>query len=88
MNLLEILPTVIDGAAIAPALLLPWLVVAADERPGPPAMVRAAFVLGAASILLVRFARVPFASMLNVTEPPWLALILRSASASPRRRNW
>ncbi len=78
MNLLEILPTVIGAAAIAPALLLLWLVIAADERPGPAALVWAAFVLGAASVLLVGFARVPFASLLNVTEPPWLALILRS----------
>ena len=52
--------------------------IAADERPGPAALVWAAFVLGAASVLLVGFARVPFASMLNVTKPPWLALILRS----------
>ena len=37
MNLLESLPTVIGTAAIAPALLILWLVVAADERPGPPA---------------------------------------------------
>lgn len=78
MNLLETLPTVIGAAAIAPALLLLWLVIAADERPGPPAMVWAAFVLGAASISLLGFARVPFASMLSVGEPPWLALILRS----------
>ncbi|MEO6382352.1 MAG: PrsW family glutamic-type intramembrane protease [Nitrobacter sp.] len=78
MNLLETLPTVIGAAAIAPALLLLWLVIAADERPGPPAMVWAAFVLGAASVLLVGFARLPFVSMLNLTEPPWLALILRS----------
>jgi RsiW-degrading membrane proteinase PrsW (M82 family) len=78
MNLLETLPTVIGAAAIAPALLLLWLVIAADERPGPPAMVWAAFVLGAASISLLGFTRAPFAPMLSVTEPPWLALILHS----------
>ena len=53
MNLLETLPTVIGAAAIAPALLLLWLVIAADERPGPPGMVWAAFLLGAACILLL-----------------------------------
>jgi len=78
MNLLETLPTVIGAAAIAPALLLLWLVIAADERPGPPAMVWAAFLLGAASISLLGLARLPFASMLHVSEPPWLALIVRS----------
>ena len=50
MFLLESLPTVIGAAAIAPALLLLWLVIAADERPGPPVKVWAAFLLGAASI--------------------------------------
>jgi cell shape-determining protein MreD len=49
MNLLESLPTVIGTAAVAPALLLLWLVIAADERPGPPAKVWTAFLLGAAS---------------------------------------
>lgn len=78
MNLLETLPTVIGAAAIAPALLLLWLVIAADERPGPPAMVWAAFVLGAASVSLLGLARLPFASIANVAEPPWLALLLRS----------
>jgi RsiW-degrading membrane proteinase PrsW (M82 family) len=78
MNLLEALPTVMGAAAIAPALLLLWLVIAADERPGPPAMVWAAFVLGAASVSLLGFARTPFAPLVNVAEPPWLALILHS----------
>jgi RsiW-degrading membrane proteinase PrsW (M82 family) len=41
-------------------------------------MVWAAFVLGAVSISLLGFARVPFAPMLKVPEPPWLALMLKS----------
>jgi cell shape-determining protein MreD len=53
MLLLESLPTVIGTAAVAPALLILWLVVAADERPGPPAKVWTAFFLGAASISLL-----------------------------------
>ena len=81
MNLLETLPTVMGAAAIAPALLLLWLVIAADERPGPPAMVWAAFVLGAASVSLLGLTRAPFAPLVNVTEPPWLALILHSLFA-------
>ena len=62
MLLLESLPTVIGAAAIAPALLVLWLVIAADERPGPPAQVWIAFLLGAASISLLGFARAPFAT--------------------------
>jgi RsiW-degrading membrane proteinase PrsW (M82 family) len=78
MDILATLPTVIGAAAIAPALLLLWLVIAADERPGPPGMVWAAFLLGAASISLLGLARTPFVVVLNVAEPPWLALLLRS----------
>jgi RsiW-degrading membrane proteinase PrsW (M82 family) len=78
MYLLESLPTVIGAAAIAPALLLLWLVIAADERPGPPVKVWAAFLLGAASISLLGAARTPFMSLLAVTDSPGLALALRS----------
>ena len=46
MNLLEALPTLIGTAAIAPALLILWLVIAAEERPGPPAQVWTAFLPG------------------------------------------
>ena len=63
MLLLESLPTVIGAAAIAPALLVLWLVIAADERPGPPVQVWLAFVLGAAGLphVLMRFYTVPTA---------------------------
>src|SRR5439155_621887 len=57
MLLLQALPTSIGVAAIAPALLVLWLVIAADERPGPPARVWLAFLLGAASISLLGTAR-------------------------------
>ncbi|WP_375413689.1 PrsW family glutamic-type intramembrane protease [uncultured Bradyrhizobium sp.] len=78
MHLLESLPTVIGTAAIAPALLLLWLVIAAEERPGPPLQVWTAFLLGAASISLLGAARAPFMSVLAVTDNPRLALALRS----------
>ena len=73
MNLLESLPTVIGTAAIAPALLILWLVVAAGERPGPPAKVWTAFVLGAASISLLGAVRAPFNRLLAAPENPWAA---------------
>jgi RsiW-degrading membrane proteinase PrsW (M82 family) len=78
MNLLESLPTVIGTAAVAPALLILWLVVAADERPGPPLKVWTAFVLGAASISLLGVLRAPFAALLAAPENPWVAQVLHS----------
>src|SRR5947199_653510 len=85
MNLLESLPTVIGTAAVAPALLILWLVIAAGERPGPPAKVWTAFFLGAASISLLGVARAPFASILAAPENPWVAQALHSvlAAAAP-----
>jgi protease PrsW len=78
MNLLESLPTVIGTAAVAPALLILWLVIAADERPGPPGKVWAAFFLGAASISLLGLARAPFAKILAAPENPWVTQVLHS----------
>src|SRR6202163_356522 len=78
MNLLASLPTVIGTAAVAPALLILWLVIAAGERPGPPAKGWAAVLLGAASISLLGIARAPFASILAAPEKPWIAQALRS----------
>src|SRR5215212_7869636 len=78
MNLLESLPTVIGTAAVAPALLILWLVIAAGERPGPPAKVWSAFFLGAASISFLGVMRAPFALILPAVENPWAAQALRS----------
>jgi protease PrsW len=78
MSLLESLPTVIGTAAVAPALLILWLVVAAGERPGPPLKIWTAFALGAASILLLGVIRAPF-TLLGITiENPWAAQALHS----------
>lgn len=78
MLILETLPTVIGTAAVAPALLILWLVVAADERPGPPVKVWTAFFLGAASISLLGLLRTPFTSVLIAPENPWAAQGLHS----------
>ena len=78
MSVLETLTPVIGTAAVAPALLVLWLVVATDERPVPPKLVWTAFLLGAASILLLGLARAPFARLLTVSDNPWLSLGLRS----------
>src|SRR3954464_91864 len=78
MLLLQALPPSIGVAAIAPALLVLWLVIAADERPGSPGRVWLAFILGAASISLLGIARAPFAAILAVPGNPWLTQGLRS----------
>jgi protease PrsW len=78
MLILESLPTVVGTAAVAPALLILWLVVAADERPGPPARVWTAFVFGAASISLLGILRAPFLAILSAPENPWVAQALHS----------
>jgi protease PrsW len=78
MLVLESLPTVIGTAAVAPALLILWLVVAADERPGPTVKIWTAFLLGAASISLLGVARAPFMSILNAPENPWMSQALHS----------
>src|SRR5690242_16149058 len=75
MNLLESLPSVLGTAAVAPALLMLWLVVAAGERPGPPLKIWTAFALGAASILLLGIIRAPFANLFPAPADPWLAQI-------------
>lgn len=78
MLLLKSLPTVVGTAAIAPALLILWLVVAAGERPGPPTKVWTAFFLGAASISLLGLIRTPFMALLTAPENQWLAQGLHS----------
>ena len=79
MLLLESLPTVIGTAAVAPALLFLWLVIATDERPGPPLLVWSAFFFGAASISLLGLARAPFAKIvLAGADHPWLGMMLHS----------
>lgn len=78
MNLLESLPTVIGAAAVAPALLVLWLVIAADERPGPPGLVWTAFLLGAASISLLGYARAPFAAVTGITDNRVLSMLLHA----------
>jgi RsiW-degrading membrane proteinase PrsW (M82 family) len=81
MLVLESLPTVIGSAAVAPALLILWLVVAAGERPEPPVKVWTAFLLGAASILLLGAARAPIVAVLAAPENPWVAQAMHSLFA-------
>jgi RsiW-degrading membrane proteinase PrsW (M82 family) len=81
MYLLEAIPTVIGTAAVAPALLLLWLVVAAGDHPGQVGRVWMAFLLGAASIFLLGPLRAPFAALALSANIPWLAAALHSVFA-------
>jgi RsiW-degrading membrane proteinase PrsW (M82 family) len=78
MNLLASLPTSVGAAAVAPALLILWIVIAAGERPGSPAKVWGAFLLGAASISLLGILRAPFRSVIIAPDNPWLAQSVHS----------
>ena len=78
MNLLEALPTVIGTAAIAPALLILWLVVAAGDHPGPPLRIWTAFTLGAASVLFLGIIRAPFRPISVIIDNPWVAQVVHS----------
>lgn len=74
MLLLDLAPAAIVAAAIAPALLLLWLVVAADSRPEPPRVVWTAFILGALSIFVLRYVTGWLVPHFPVTHHPWLAV--------------
>jgi RsiW-degrading membrane proteinase PrsW (M82 family) len=74
MNLIDFGPTAIVAAAIAPGLLLLWLVVAADSRPEPPSLVWTAFILGALSIFALHYILAFVQPHLVLSHDPWLAL--------------
>jgi len=102
--LLESLPTVIGTAAVAPALLFLWLVIATDARPGPALRVWSAFFLGAASISVLGLVRAPFAkivvgpghplldqalhSLLSVAAPEEIVKVLVIVAISYKRRTY
>ncbi len=78
MSILESLPTVIGTAAVAPALLMLWIVIAAGEGPGSPTKVWTSFLLGGASISLLGLLRAPFARIVAAPENPWVAQAIHS----------
>jgi len=78
MSILESLPTVIGTAAVAPALLMLWIVIAAGDQPGSPTKVWTAFLLGGASISLLGLIRAPFARLIEMPDNPWLTQAMHS----------
>jgi RsiW-degrading membrane proteinase PrsW (M82 family) len=75
MFLPELVPGAIVASAIAPALLLLWLVVAADSRPEPPLVVWTAVILGALSAIPTGFLEL-WLQHVPMTHNPWLAVDL------------
>jgi RsiW-degrading membrane proteinase PrsW (M82 family) len=73
MFLTELVPGAIVASAIAPALLLLWLVVAADSRPEPPRVVWTAVILGAVVALPTGFLEL-WLQHVSITPNPWLAV--------------
>jgi len=69
----EYIPAAMIAAAIAPSLLLLWLVVAADSRPEPPLLVVTAFVLGALCVIAALGVELTLKSIIPVAHNPWLA---------------
>src|ERR1700688_316602 len=78
MLLLDSLPTVLGAAAVLPALMLLWLVIATDRRPEPPGLVWTAFLLGVASFFLIRYLRMPFEPLVHLAETPWSSVVARA----------
>jgi protease PrsW len=66
-------PAAVIAAAIAPALLVLWLIVAADSRPEPARMVFVALVLGAASAFVALFIELGLTRIMPLPHDPWLA---------------
>lgn len=81
MHFIEAVPTVVGTAALAPALLVLWLVIATDERPASPLRVWTAFLLGAASISMLGIVRAPFVLFTATAGDPWPTLALHSIFA-------
>jgi RsiW-degrading membrane proteinase PrsW (M82 family) len=68
----DLVPAGIVAAAIAPALLMLWLVVAADSRPEPPRVVLGAVLLGALCAIAAAFLERGLQAAIPLADGPWL----------------
>ena len=66
-------PAAVIAAAIAPALLVLWLIVIADSRPEPARIVLLALVLGAASAIVAVVVELVLVAVLPMPHDPWRA---------------
>jgi protease PrsW len=76
----ELLPGAIVASAIAPALVLLWLVVAADSRPEPPRVVLIAVVLGVLSTIAALLLEWGLPLLIPISQPTsqnsWLGSVV------------
>jgi RsiW-degrading membrane proteinase PrsW (M82 family) len=73
MFLPDLVPGALVASAIAPALLLLWLVVAADSRPEPPRVVWIAVGLGALAVIPAGLLELLLQRLIPISHNPWLA---------------
>jgi RsiW-degrading membrane proteinase PrsW (M82 family) len=69
----DLVPAAMVAAAVAPALLMLWLMVAADSRPEPPRVVLTALVLGALSAIVAAVVELILQRYVPLSRNPWLA---------------
>src|SRR5712672_2792076 len=69
----DLVPAAMVAAAVAPALLMLWLMVAADSRPEPPRVVLTALVLGALSAIVAAVVELVLQRYVPLSRNPWLA---------------
>jgi protease PrsW len=69
-----LLSSIIVASAIAPALLLLWLVVTADSRPEPPRLVLIAVLLGTVSAILAAIVETVIVPLLPASANPFSIL--------------
>jgi RsiW-degrading membrane proteinase PrsW (M82 family) len=73
MSLPDLAPGAMVASAIAPALLLLWLVVAADSRPEPPRVVWIAVGLGALAAIPAGLLELLLMRLIPISHNPWIA---------------
>lgn len=69
----DLVPAAIVGAAIAPPLLLLWLVVIADSRLEPPRVVLGAVFFGVLSAIVAAVVELGLQKLIPLAHNPWIA---------------
>jgi protease PrsW len=73
MLLPDLVPGAMVASAIAPALLVLWLIVAADSRPEPPRVVWIAVGLGALATIPAGLLELWLQRLIPISHNPWIA---------------
>jgi RsiW-degrading membrane proteinase PrsW (M82 family) len=77
-SLLDVLPSSLGAAAIAPSLLILWTVATMDNRREPARVVLIAFLLGAASAYLISYLNMPVPGVSLLGDAPVLQAFLQA----------